>query len=115
MKITQLLLKGRFIAPLAFMIIDSLLIYFLMPYITTGCNSSSSPVANFSFTFQPIPYEEEDIIAPGRGAEQWHDQNRVKLPADTSTLKRLDKYYRFSWKDLELGMANMTGSYLTRK
>ena len=103
MKITQLLLKSRFIAPLAFMIIDSLLIYFSMPYITTGCKSSSSPVANFSFTFQPIPYEEEDIIAPGRGAEQWHDQNRVKLPGDTSTLKRLDKYYRFSWKDLETG------------
>jgi hypothetical protein len=66
MKITQLLLRGDFSAPFAFMIIDSLLIYFSMPYITTGCKSSSSPVANFSFTFQPIPYEEEDIIALGR-------------------------------------------------
>jgi hypothetical protein len=103
MKMSQPLLKARFLAPVTFIIFNSLVVYFSMPAVTVGCKNSSSPVTHFSLTFQPIPYEEEDIIAPGRGAEQWHDQNKVKLPADTSTAKRLDKYYRFSWKDLETG------------
>ena len=103
MKIVQPLWKAKMFTPFAFLISGILFSYFFVQSFTIGCNNSASPVANFTLTFEPIPFEDEDIIAPGRGAEQWHDQNRVKLPSDTSTTKRLDKYYRFSWKDLETG------------
>jgi len=103
MKIVQILWKDKLFTPVAFFIAGILLIYFFVPPLTLGCNNSTAPVTNFTLTFDPIAYEDDDIIAPGRGAEQWHDQNRVNLPSDTSTAKRLDKYYRFSWKDIETG------------
>ncbi len=103
MRIVPILWKRKNFVPLYFLIAGVLTTYFFVPPLTLGCNSSSAPVTNFSLTFEPIAYEDDDIIAPGRGAEQWHDQNRVKLPSDTSTAKRLDKYYRFSWKDIETG------------
>lgn len=71
--------------------------------IAAGCKNSQSapvPVAT-TLSFTPIPYEDADLVAPGRGAEQWHDQDRVKLTAEDVNIKRLDKYYRFSWKDIE--------------
>ena len=71
--------------------------------VTPDCKNVKSVAANFSLSFESIPYEDDDLVAPGRGAEQWHDQNRVRLPNDSSAESRLDKYYRFSWKDLEKG------------
>lgn len=69
--------------------------------IAAGCkNSQSTPVAT-TLSFKLVPYDDDDILAPGRGAEQWHDQDRVRITADSANIKRLDKYYRFSWKDIE--------------
>ena len=71
--------------------------------IAAGCkNSQSNPVpAPTTLSFKTIPYDDNDIVAPGRGAEQWHDQDRVRIISDSADAKRLDKYYRFSWKDIE--------------
>jgi hypothetical protein len=67
------------------------------------CQQVKSSSSGFSISFEPIPYEDDDLIAPGRGAEQWHDQNSVRIPNDSAATKRLDKYFRFSWKDVEKG------------
>lgn len=69
--------------------------------IAPDCKNVKSTISNFSISFLPIPYEDDDLVAPGRGAEQWHDQNSVRIPNDSTTAKRPDKYYRFSWKDIE--------------
>jgi hypothetical protein len=77
----------------------SFLIFFTV--LTSACTHSQTSNGNLSLTFRQIPYDDPDLTAPGRGAEQWHDQNRVNITGDSATAKRLDKYYRFSWKDLE--------------
>ena len=78
-----------------------LFIFFLM--IAYGCSHSQSSNKHVTIAFRQIPFEDPDLLAPGRGAEQWHDQNRVNIGGDESDTKRLDKYYRFSWKDIEVG------------
>jgi hypothetical protein len=65
------------------------------------CKTIKPVVQNFPISFEQIPFDEDDLVAPGRGAEQWHDQNSVKIPNDSTSSPRPDKYYRFSWKDLE--------------
>src|SRR5690606_4377751 len=60
-----------------------------------------SQSANFSFT--EIPYSQAEVIAPGRGVEQWHDQNHVNVPVEGNNTQRIDKYYRFIWSELEVG------------
>lgn len=53
---------------------------------------SGQPIA---FSFTPIPVSNTDLVAPGRGAEQWHDRNDVNVPnAGTRTIP-LDRYQRF--------------------
>ena len=81
----------------------SLFFFLFITLVATGCTHSQSSTTNVSLSFKLIPYDEADIIAPGRGAEQWHDQNRINIPVDTANTARLDKYFRFSWKDIETG------------
>lgn len=51
--------------------------------------------------FQPIPYSDTDIQAPGRGAEQWHDRNEINIPDPAVNTRSIDKYYRFNWSEIE--------------
>jgi hypothetical protein len=54
-----------------------------------------------SLTFTSIPITNADLNAPGRGVEQWHDQNQVNVPVEGTNTQRLDVYYRFVWTQIE--------------
>lgn len=73
-----------------------LLMFFL--FLSGICSSQS-------FSFDSIPYSEPDIIAPGRGAEQWHNSSdRIPNPTSSQNINvenSLDVYYRFPWANLE--------------
>jgi hypothetical protein len=62
--------------------------------------SQTTPVS-----FTTIPYSDPDIIAPGRGAEQWHNStDRVSNPSlanPQATENSLDVYYRMQWTFFE--------------
>lgn len=46
----------------------------------------------------------EEIISPGRGAEQWHNGSvGIAHPADGNNIQSQDVYYRFTWNALEKG------------
>jgi hypothetical protein len=52
--------------------------------------------------FSSIPFSEPDIVAPGRGAEQWHNASlAIPNPAENLIQTPLDVYYRFTWNRLE--------------
>lgn len=58
-----------------------------------------TPGNTVSFTVPIIPFSDPDIIAPGRGAEQWHNSTaRIPNPTESQpigTENSLDVYYRF--------------------
>jgi hypothetical protein len=54
-----------------------------------------------SLSFTSIPLTNADLNAPGRGVEQWHDQNIVNVPTEGVNTQRLDVYYRFVWTKIE--------------
>ena len=65
--------------------------------ITNAAFSQTSPL-----TFTPIPYDNPDIISPGRGAEQWHNSNgAIAYPTADNSQQSLDVYYRFTWNRFE--------------
>lgn len=69
-------------------------------YVPTGTQT-------FNLAFTAIPFTDPDLNSPGRGAEQWHDQNLidwVKQPQDV--------YYRFTWARVETGNGVYDWSYL---
>lgn len=35
-----------------------------------------------TITFNSIPLSNPDLVAPGRGAEQWHDRIDVNIPTE---------------------------------
>lgn len=60
-------------------------------------------------TFTPISYSSPDIIAPGRGAEQWNNgDEKINNPTADTNRQSLDVYYRFPWVKLE---GATSGSY----
>ncbi len=62
-----------------------------------------------AFTLTPIPSADPDIIAPGRGAEQWNNGSQaINYPTQDLVQPSLDVYHRFTWNRLE-GAAQ--GSY----
>src|SRR5215510_10680687 len=67
--------------------------------------SSNVAFSQTTFSFTSIPYSDPDIIAPGRGAEQWHNSTaRIPNPTETQSLgseNSLDVYYRFQWALIE--------------
>lgn len=80
----------------------SLFLFIVITIITTGCTYSQPSPEKHSLSFQVIPYGEADIIAPGRGAEQWHNGSEaVNNPTPESLQQALDVYYRFTWNRLE--------------
>jgi hypothetical protein len=56
-------------------------------------------------SFTQIPYGDVDLVAPGRGAEQWHNGTaRIPNPTESqpvATENSMDVYYRFEWARLE--------------
>ncbi len=54
-----------------------------------------------AFSFTEIPFGSDDLVNPGRGAEQWHDRVDVNVPAEAVKTQPLDVYYRFVWTRLE--------------
>src|SRR5688572_25076394 len=74
--------------------------YFLLLASLAGPASIFSQTAPLTFT--PIPYGAPDIIAPGRGAEQWNNgDEKINNPTIDTNLQSLDVYYRFPWTKLE--------------
>lgn len=51
-----------------------------------------------TFTPMQIPFSNPDLNAPGRGAEQWNDQQVIDI---YNGAKSQDRYARFSWVQLE--------------
>src|SRR5262245_60934551 len=60
---------------------------------------SYSQTTQLSFT--SISLNDPDLNAPGRGVEQWHDQNVVNVPVEGTNTPRLDVYHRFVWTKIE--------------
>lgn len=80
------------------------ILFLLLFNITVIANSQTS-----SFTLTPIPSTAPDIIAPGRGAEQWNNGSQaINYPTQDLVQPSLDVYHRFTWNRLE-GAAQ--GSY----
>src|SRR5678809_1459716 len=52
-------------------------------------------------SFTSIYLNNDYLNAPGRGVEQWHDQNMVNVPTEGINTERLDVYYRFVWTKIE--------------
>ncbi len=62
-----------------------------------------------SLSFSQIPYDDPDIISPGRGAEEWHSTTgSIAHPSAGNGQQSLDVYYRFTWNRFE---GSTEGSY----
>lgn len=48
-----------------------------------------------TFTGNLIPFSEADVVAPGRGAEQWHDRIDINVPTEGTRTIPKDRYQRF--------------------
>jgi hypothetical protein len=76
----------------------------LLLFICSAGYSQTTPL-----TFTSIPYSDPDFIAPGRGAQQWHNANgAIAYPAENAAQPSMDVYYRFTWNRLE---GSEQGSY----
>ena len=53
------------------------------------------PGTTTDFTTTVIPITETDLVAPGRGAEQWHDRIDVNVPTEGIRTIPNDRYQRF--------------------
>ena len=73
-----------------------LLLFLLSILMGTRVFPQSTPLS-----FTSIPVSDPDLNAPGRGVEQWHDQNLVNVPTEGVNTQRLDVYYRFVWTRIE--------------
>ena len=51
--------------------------------------------AQTSLSFSAIPVSDPDLVAPGRGAEQWHDRTDVNVPVEGTNTRPMDVYFRF--------------------
>jgi hypothetical protein len=74
--------------------------FFFLLLLAASQLSSTAQTSALSFT--PVPYHEPDIIAPGRGAEQWHNAaEAIENPSADIVHSSMDVYYRFTWNRLE--------------
>lgn len=69
--------------------------------ITVNGPVDPQPGTTRRFTGSIIPYSDVDLVAPGRGAEQWHDRTDVRVPSETAPAVPLDVYYRTTWNRFE--------------
>ncbi len=56
---------------------------------------STDSYAQTSLSFSAIPTSDPDLVAPGRGAEQWHDRTDVNVPVQGTNTRPMDVYFRF--------------------
>ena len=56
---------------------------------------SDNSYAQTSLSFTAIPTSDPDLVAPGRGAEQWHDRTDVNVPVQGTNTRPMDVYFRF--------------------
>lgn len=56
---------------------------------------SQNSYSQTSLSFTAIPFSDPDLVAPGRGAEQWHDRTDVNIPVEGTSTRPMDVYYRF--------------------
>lgn len=89
--------SGPYITRYDTTIILTAVFFLLIHFIITPVYSQSSPLH-----FTVIPATAPDIVAPGRGAEQWHNENgAINYPSEEDRQLSLDVYYRFTWNRLE--------------
>jgi hypothetical protein len=67
----------------------------LLLTLTAGFLIISNSHAQTSLSFTAIPTSDPDLVAPGRGAEQWHDRTDVNVPVQGTNTRPMDVYYRF--------------------
>ncbi len=78
-------------------------ILFILLLFLAACGGTQEIQYPGNLRFFPIEAHHE-LRAPGRGVEQWHDQNTFPQSyANDSATYSPDKYYRFSWSQLEKG------------
>lgn len=66
--------------------------------------AAGDPNGSTSLATTIIPLTDPEVFSHGRGAEQWNDQNYVKLPTETGAQTiRKDLYFRWWWAELETG------------
>jgi hypothetical protein len=56
---------------------------------------SNVSLSQTSLSFPAIPVSDPDLVAPGRGAEQWHDRTDVNVPVQGTNTRPMDVYFRF--------------------
>lgn len=66
------------------------------------------PGTTYNINLSQIPFSDPDLVAPGRGAEQWHDRTDVNIPQEGAPQQPADRYHRFVWTRLE---GSTQGSY----
>lgn len=73
--------------------------------VTIACKTGAQQsLRTGNLTVTILPPGPPDLRAPGRGAEQWHDQNAVPIAWQNDSVDYApNKYYRFSWTQLEKG------------
>lgn len=55
-----------------------------------------------ALSFNQLSYDDLDYVAPGRGAEQWHNASQaIGYPSRDQSHPSMDVYYRFTWNRLE--------------
>jgi len=68
-------------------------------------DSGSETPPEFFFSFTEIPYSDPDFMAPGRGAEQWHNGSQaIDVPVEDAPLAALDRYQRWQWTQFETAL-----------
>jgi hypothetical protein len=56
---------------------------------------------NIKLHFDQIPISDADLIAPGRGVEEWMGMNQINLYEANNSQKPPDTYTRFEWGQIE--------------
>ncbi len=67
----------------------------LLAVLAVICSTFSNSHSQTSLSFTTIPFSDPDLVAPGRGAEQWHDRTDVNIPVEGTNTRPMDVYYRF--------------------
>ncbi len=69
---------------------------------STESNISVTAIAGYkTASFTEIPSSNDDLVNPGRGAEQWHNAVEVNVPNEGTKTTPYDVYYRFVWTRIE--------------
>jgi len=75
----------------------SRIIILLLLFFSQNSYSQTSPI-----TVTQIPFSDPDLgYTPGRGAEQWENENVAFIPVDSVDSPRTDIYRRFQWTQFE--------------